>query len=213
MNVYFYFDPSCPFCWITSRWLEMVQPQRDMTVTWQPFSLAIKNDELAGEDHTPHAAGHRAAHRVLRVMQAANAEHNADVGKMYTVFGRMYHVTGREYSDEMIADALSELHLPAELLEAVDDTSFDAALGESIATATDVLGNDIGVPTIMVETADGTKQGYFGPVLNALPDEEEALKLWDGLSTLMQTSDFYELKCGRPAGGADVGSTARLFNE
>lgn len=212
MKIAFYFDPSCPFSWITSRWLKIVEPKRDLQVGWRPFSLAIKNDELASETHTPHHDTHRGAHQILRVMQAGSAQFDADFGDMYTVFGRLRHIDEREFSDEMIVEGLAELQLPPELVDAADDMTLDAVLSESTASATSMLGDDIGVPTLMAEDNEADKRGFFGPVLNALPaSEDAALKLWDSLSQLLEANDLYELKRGRPSSGPDVGSTTRVF--
>ena len=102
-RVDFYFDPCCPFCWITSRWLLQVSRSRDVEITWRPFSLADKNDELRpdGPGATEHAEGHRAAHRVLRVITAA-AKRGASVIDLYSAFGRALHVEGRPLDDALI---------------------------------------------------------------------------------------------------------------
>ena len=208
MNIEFYFDPSCPFCWITSRWLLMVSNDRDITISWKPFSLALKNDELES-DHTPHSKNHRGAHRLLRVMMAANQNHNASLIEMYTTSGISHHVAGDAFDDELITNVLTEHDLPRELLDAADTDTYDKLLQESIEDATSIAGDDIGVPTIIFEANDGSKQGFFGPVLQELPDKEAALDLWDGLSKLATNTSFYELKRSRPNSGPDVFSTAK----
>lgn len=213
MKVTFYFDPSCPFCWITSRWLLMVRGQRELEVNWRPFSLAIKNDELSGDKtkakgKTEHGELYRSSHRVLRVMQAAEAK-GAALIDLYTDFGIAHHIAGDDFDDALIAHVLEKHGLPADLARAADDTSYDKQLAASIQSATDVAGQDIGVPTIVFTAADGSKSGFFGPVLQALPDLDEALKLWDGLSQLATDQNFYELKRSRPSGNPDVFSTAK----
>lgn len=205
----FYYDPSCPFCWITSRWLLMVSPHRDIDITWRPFSLALKNDELVErENETEHAKSHRDAHRVHRVIEAARAQ-GVSVIDLYTIFGVKYHAAGFPYDDTWIANVLEELQLPAELAAAADDPSYDAHLQDELQSALEVAGEDIGVPTIVFYAADGSKQGYFGPVLQSLPDLNESLELWDGLSKLATSTAFYELKRSRPSGNPDVASTAK----
>lgn len=208
MDVTFYFDPCCPFCWVTSRWLLLVSGQRDLKIDWRPFSLALKNDELDGQDHTKEAANHRAAHRVLRVMLAAE-KHGADLGRLYTEFGKPFHLLDQAYDDSLITQALADLDLPADLLAAADDTAYDDKLASSLQTAIKVAGDDIGVPTIVFTADDGSKSGFFGPVLQQLPSEAAAFRLWDGLSQLAADSNFYELKRSRPGGKPDVFSTAR----
>lgn len=211
MNVSFYFDPSCPFCWITSRWLLQVSAKRDIDVTWRQFSLALKNDSLEPrKGESEHAPTHRASHRVQRVIYKAMSEHEALPIELYSEFGMRYHIMEKPFDDEMITEVLAVKNLPANLLAAADDTSLDAALQTSIDSAVEAAGADIGVPTIVFERADGKKLGYFGPVLNELPATlEESLAIWDGLSKLATTASFYELKRSRPSGDPDVFSAAR----
>lgn len=133
----------------------------------------------------------------------------ASIIDLYTDFGIQHHVAGNEFDDELIRKVLAKHKLPADLLQAADDTAYDKELRASLKSATDVAGQDIGVPTIIFKLADGSKNGYFGPVLQNLPELDESLKLWDGLSLLATNKSFYELKRSRPAGNPDVYSTAR----
>ncbi|HEY5268418.1 MAG TPA: DsbA family protein [Candidatus Saccharimonadales bacterium] len=208
MNIEFYFDPSCPFCWITSRWLLIASDHRDINITWKPFSLAIKNKQLNGKDKSKYSEIARSSHRVLRVMLAAQDE-GASLIDLYTDFGIKHHVAGDEFDDKLITKVLAKHKLPVNLLKCANDTNYDKRLRASIKNATDVCGKDIGVPTIIFILEDGSKNGYFGPVLQDLPELEESLKLWDGLSLLATNKSFYELKRSRPSGGPDVFSTAR----
>ena len=207
MKISFYFDPSCPFCWITSRWLLEVAEERSLDITWKLFSLAIKNDELTSKaTEDKHADGHRRAHRVLRVIEAAVAE-GADRLELYTTYGKMKHVDGYDYDDTAISLGLTLNKLPAELLEAADDIKYDQALTASIQSAVDIVGDDVGVPIIVFEPVDGQPTGYFGPVLQSLPELKDGLKLWDGLAAIATTKEFYELKRTRPGGNPDTSST------
>lgn len=207
MNIEFYFDPICPFCWITSRWLLMVQPERDIKITWQPFSLALKNNQLDNQG-SKEAEGHNKSHRVLRVILAAQPK-GASLIDLYTSFGEAFHNQKQTYDDNLITQVLAQYNLSSNLLQAADDTNYDSELQNSINSAVDVAGSDIGVPTIVFETPTG-KVGYFGPVLQTLPNLKESLQIWDGLSQLASTSSFYELKRGRPNHGPDVESTANF---
>jgi len=186
----------------------MVSGDRDINVEWKPFSLALKNDELTN-DVTPHSKNHRDAHRLLRVMTAAHAKHNTPLIDMYTSTGISHHVAGMAIDDELIAGMLEEYKLPASLVEQADNDNYDDQLQKTLTEATDIAGQDIGVPTIVFTAKDGSKQGFFGPVLQELPDKAEALELWDGLSKLATNTSFYELKRSRPSGGPDVFSTAK----
>lgn len=213
-NVIFYFDPSCPFCWITSRWLELVGEHRDISVAWRPFSLALKNNELNGtesDDTTPHGVGHRQAHRVLRVIASAQ-QAGADAGKLYQNFGYEHFINEQPYDDDTIEKVLSTHKLSVDLAHGADDTTLDAELRASLDSALDIVGDDVGVPIIVFDNTDEKPVGFFGPVLQRLPDTKTALALWDGLTTLGTSHDFYELKRTRPAGGPDVSSTATFFD-
>lgn len=204
----FYFDPSCPFCWITSRWLVQVSAEREIEITWRPFSLALKNDELGQED-SGMAKSHNAGHRVHRVIAAA-AEQGASRIDLYSAFGREFHVNGREYDDALIHEVLSAQGLDASLAEAAHSTAWDQYLSEETDAAVEAVGKDTGVPVIAFEDEQGAKRGYFGPVLNALPSKEEGLAIWDGLSKLATVTSFYELKRTRPDGRPDTDSTKGL---
>ena len=209
-SIEFYFDPSCPFCWITSRWLLQVSKEREINVTWQQFSLALKNNELeAKDDELEHAATHRDSHRVNRVIAKAVAEHGASPIELYSEFGIRFHIMERVFDDEMIAEVLAEKNLPVELLSAADDASIDAGLQVEIDSAVEAAGGDIGVPTIVFMGKDGKRLGYFGPVLSELPATvEESLALWDGLEKLGTVKSFYELKRSRSS-DPNVFSAAR----
>lgn len=161
------------------------------------------------DNESEHAENHRQAHRVLRVSLAAQQAHGLPLIQSYTRFGIKHHTAGFAYSDEWIANVLDELSLPAELIGAADDTSLDEDLESELQSALDVVGNDVGVPTIVFTNENGDKQGYFGPVLLALPSTDESIKLWDGLSSLAGVKSFYELKRSRPPGGPDTASAAR----
>lgn len=209
MNISFYFDPGCPWCWVTSRWLTDVASQRDITIDWRPFSLALKNDELQEKENDSHyAVSHRASHRVLRVIEAAS-EVGSNRGKLYEDIGRMHHVDGYDYTDTEIELMLSLSKLDTSLAQTADDTNYDIALQKHLDEAVEIVGNDVGVPLIVFNQDDGKKVGYFGPVLMRQPTGQEALDLWDGLSKLASSSDFYELKRSRPAGGPDTQGPAQ----
>ena len=166
--------------------------------------MGIKNGELNEIN-----GRHMPAHRVIRVMLAAHKQ-GADYLALYTAFGIKHFLAGEEYGDELIAKVLSDHKLDPSLIKTADDASLDKELEESIKEATDIVGQDIGVPTIVFLDEEGKpKTGYFGPVLQTLPDQEEAAKLWDSLAALASDSNFYELKRGRPSGGPDVYSTAK----
>ncbi|NLA43042.1 disulfide bond formation protein DsbA [Candidatus Saccharibacteria bacterium] len=210
MNITFFFDPSCPYSWITSRWLLFISNERDINTTWRPFSLALKNNEVylkSGENKNTFA--HQNSHRALRVMLAANKQFDTPLIDLYSASGMIYHILGEPLDDNGLKLMLKNLNLPENLISAADSDLFDKELKSYIDEATKIAGKDIGVPTIIFNLADGSRHGYFGPVLNRLPDMDESLKIWDSLSTLATTPSFFELKRSRKSNMADVASTAR----
>lgn len=208
MNISFYFDPTCPFSWVTSRWLLVAKNERDINITWKPFSLALKNKILDETNPNEHQAASIDSLRFLRVALAAQEKNNVDLADLYTASGMVKHIMGDKLDDKAIKQILSTNDLPADLSNAADDVSYDILLQNSIDEVVGIVGNDVGVPIIVFENGK-TKQGYFGPVLNSLPDKKEAVDLWDGLAKLATNESFYELKRSRPAGGPDTASTAR----
>lgn len=207
MNVDFYFDPSCPYCWVTSRWLLMVSNQRDLTINWRLFSLAFKNGELE-KDQAMSEYYYLHAHRVERVMLAA-AKQGASLTSLYTTFGIKHFISGDEYTDEIIKSSLEQLKLDPSMLRYADDKSLDSDIIASTNEALAIVGGDIGVPTIVFTNKTGKKLGYFGPVILTLPEIDEAVEMWDGLVKLVDNPYLYELKRGRPESGPDVFSTSK----
>jgi len=192
-EVEFWFDPICPWCWMTSRWASEVAEARGFEIAWHPVSLAIINE---GRQSDAHAESHRAGHRMVRVVEAVRVEHGQDhVGPMYTALGTRIHPGGREDLDEIILESLDEIGLESTLLEAADNESYDAGLRASTGHALKIAGPDVGVPVISI---DGT--AFFGPVVTPAPSGELALQLWDGIYAAASVPGFYELKRGRSAG-------------
>lgn len=204
MKIAFYFDPSCPWCWVTSRWILMASNKRDIDIDWRLFSLAYKNGELEGKKSH---ANHMPAHRVERVMLAA-AKKGASLIELYTNFGIKHFLSGEEYNDELIASVLDQLKLKKDLIKAADNQSLDKELVTSSDSALKIVGQEIGVPTIVFIYEDTKQTGFFGPVLKELPDQDESVKLWDSLVEIAKHDGFYELKRGRD-GSPDVYSTAK----
>lgn len=208
MSIDFYFDPTCPFSWITSRWLLLVYSHREININWKPFSLALKNEVAKKSDPSEHDLQALDSLRFLRVSLAAFKNHGVSLLDLYSASGMIKHILQAPLNDDSIKQILEELKLPSKLINEADNEHWDIQLNDSIKSATEVVGKDVGVPIIIFENKE-SKQGYFGPVLNELPNLPESLDIWDGLSKLATSKSFFELKRTRPEGNPDTGSTAR----
>jgi len=192
-TVEFWFDPICPWCWMTSRWVSEVARERKFEVAWHPISLAIINE---GRDAGDHAEGHRQGLRMGRVIVAAEQLYGPDVvGKLYTAFGTRLHPEGRTDYDAIITEALGEADLSGQADISADDEQFDAVLRKNTEHALEIAGPDVGVPVISVNGV-----AFFGPVVTPAPTGKMALQLWDGIVAAASVPGFYELKRGRTKG-------------
>ncbi|MGW3492335.1 mycothiol-dependent nitroreductase Rv2466c family protein [Streptomyces sp. NPDC001020] len=201
----FWFDPLCPWAWMTSRWILEVEKVRDIEVRWHIMSLAVLNedklDELP-EDYREMLA--TKAWKPVRVVTAAWQKHGADVlGPLYTALGTRFHNQGEEPTVEVIAAALKDVDLPAELIDYADQEEnfeFDAELRASHQEGIDKVGQEVGTPVIAVPGADGEEIAFFGPVVTPAPKGEEAARLWDGTLAVASVPGFFELKRTRTTG-------------
>ena len=189
----FWFDPRCPFAWITSRWMLEVEKVRDVKVGWHVMCLAYLNkDKNISEDYR------RKIEKTwgpVRVIVAAEEAHGSEVVlPLYTAMGNRIHLEGREPDRQLVEEALGEVGLPTSLAEAMDDGSFDDAVIKSHHAGMDAVGDEVGTPTIHVE---GT--AFFGPVITKSPKGEEAGQLWDGVRAVASYPLFFELKRSRTA--------------
>jgi 2-hydroxychromene-2-carboxylate isomerase len=188
MNVDFWFDPICPWAWITSRWLLEVTPMRDLAVHWHVMSLAVLNEGRdLSEDYKKRM---QLAWGPVRVLIAAQQQHgDAVLLPLYTALGNQFHLNKSPIERTTIEQALEAASLPKDLADAMTKTDYDDALKASHHSGIEKVGMDVGTPIVSVNGGS-----FFGPVVTPMPKGEAAARLWDGLVLIAGTDGFFELK-------------------
>ena len=194
--VRFWLDPLCPFCWTTSQWLRSVAAERDLSISYQPISLLMKNQ--IGDD-SPWYGVAKWGYGLLRVLESVRAaEGEAAVADLYVEYGRRIHHD--DHSEFDVAEMLEAVGLPLSHAAAFENESLDAELLRRHHEGLALVGNDVGTPIIGVPGRDGGEVGVFGPVITALPNRDDALALWDATFALARLPEFFELKRTRTSG-------------
>lgn len=191
-NVQFWFDPVCPWAWLTSRWMLEVEKVRPVRVDWRVMSLAYLNlTQHEGKDlSADYIERMGRAWGPIRVVAAAGAQRGQEVyGPLYTAIGTRFHVQDRRQDPAVIAESLAEVGLPASLADAAESTEFDEQIKASHHEAFDEVGLDVGTPVIRIRG-----NSIFGPVITPAPKGEAAGRLFDGVALVTEADGFFELK-------------------
>jgi hypothetical protein len=195
----FWFDPICPWAWMTSRWMLEVEQVRPVQTRWHTMSLAVLNEGRELPEKYVDLMGR--AWGPVRVLTAARLEHGDGVIlPLYTAMGTRIHPGGREDLTEVCAEALAEVGLPARLLDTADSDALDEELRAEHHRGMDPVGMDVGTPVIHVPGPQGSTIAFFGPVVTPTPRGDAAGTLWDGVLAVAGTPGFFELKRTRTAG-------------
>jgi 2-hydroxychromene-2-carboxylate isomerase len=184
----FWFDPLCPFAWITSRWMLEVEQVRDVKVTWRVMSLYFlnKDRDISADYQARIGRGLPVGRVLIATEQQVGRE---ALGPLYTALGTRIHHDKQEIGRDLVVEALAEAGLPAGLVDAMDDASYDEPLRASHQEAMDRVGDDVGTPTIAFNGS-----AFFGPVLSRIPRGDDAGRVWDGTIALADFDYFFEIK-------------------
>jgi predicted DsbA family dithiol-disulfide isomerase len=192
-----YVDPSCPWAWVTSRWVKEVAPHRDLEVTWPSYCLEIRDDygvapTMPESRRAAAIAAHALSHRMLRIFEAARAqagEHVIDA--LYTEWGNRFFVRGTPRDDTLLVDCLAACGLDAALVDAADEEKWDTPIVEAMEIAYAFGGPKTQTPTIVVRT--DPPHGFKGPVMAPAPTGEAAVRMWDAIQVLSEEPGFFEI--------------------
>ncbi len=197
LNVEMFVDPSCPWAWITSRWIKDVAPQRDLAVTWRSYCLEIRDDygvaPTVPEDFRAVAiAAHAISHRALRIFEATRAQAGEEaVDALYTEWGHRFFAKGSRTDETLLSECLAASGLESNLIDAADDEKWDGPIVEAMDVAYAFGGPKTQTPTIVVRT--DSPHGFKGPVMAPAPTGEAAVRLWDAIQVISEEPGFFEI--------------------
>nr|WP_275106771.1 DsbA family protein [Nocardia brasiliensis] len=199
-QVDFWFDPRCPWAWITACWMREVERVRPVEIRWRVMSLAVLNENRLDELPEQYRRWDTTGRYPVRICVAAEQKYGSKVlGPLYTALGTRIHNLGQTQNRETFAAALADAGLSEELADAAYSSDYDDLVRASHHEGMDLVGEEIGTPIIAVPGPADTRVAFFGPVVTPAPKAEAAAQLWDGICLLAATPGFFELKRGRTA--------------
>ena len=196
-GVEMYVDPSCPWAWVTSRWLKEVAPQRDLDVTWPSYCLEIRDDYGAAPTVPENRRAlvieaHAVSHRMLRVFEACRAANGEDaIDALYTAWGERFFRPDTARDDSIVIAAIEAAGLDRDLAAAGDESKWDEPIMTSMEVAYAFGGPKTQTPTIVVR--DEPAHGFKGPVMADVPRGQAAVELWDAIQVLSKNDGFFEI--------------------
>ncbi len=190
-------DPSCPWAWITSRWIKDVAPARDLIVTWRSFCIEIRDDYDVVPSMPEHLretalAGHALSHRMLRIFEAVRAASGEEsVDALYTAWGHRFFGRDGNRTETVLGECVAACSLDAGLVGAADQEKWDAPICEAMEIAYAFGGPKTQTPTIVVRS--DPPHGFKGPVMAPAPTGETAVRMWDAINVLSAEPGFFEI--------------------
>ena len=195
--VEFYVDPSCPWAWVTGRWVKEVAPQRALDLTWRSYCLEIRDDygvapSVPEEYREAALTGHALSHRMLRIFEAARAAAGEGaVDALYLEWGRRFFGKEPVRDESILTACVAACGLDSDLAGAADDEKWDTPIIESMEIAYAFGGPKTQTPTIVVR--DDPPHGFKGPVMAVVPTGDAAVELWDAIQVVSKQPAFFEI--------------------
>jgi 2-hydroxychromene-2-carboxylate isomerase len=192
-----YVDPSCPWAWITSRWIKEVAPRRDLVVTWPSYCLEIRDDydvapTMPAELRESAIAAHALSHRMLRIFEAVRARDGEPaVDALYSEWGSRFFARGAVREEALLAQCVAACGFDPDLVAAADDAKWDAPIVDAMEVASAFAGPKTQTPAIVVR--DDPPHGFKGPVMAPAPTGAAAVALWDAILVLSREPGFFEI--------------------
>lgn len=197
VTAHMWFDPICPWTWLTSRWLLEVEQVRDVRARFHVMSLSFLNEGRADLSESD-AQGLREAWQPVRMIAATELSFGADaVRDLYTALGGLIHHEGMPLGRDLYAHALARAGLPHSLANAATNPFYDSFVRASHAAGIEPTGGDVGCPVLHLPGPSGELAAFFGPVVSPQPRGEAAGRLWDAVASAAATEGFFEMKRSR----------------